>query len=330
MSSILVTGASGFLGLHLTTRLADRGHHVRAVVQPGQDVRELEAIGVEVVRADVRDLGAIQDAASACDVVYHLAARTADVEGRASDFAADNVAGTACTAQAAVRAGARRLVFASSAAVYGIPRHRPIDEETQTRPDTVYGRSKLAAEGAVLERHRRDGLPVVIARLSPVFGPRATSWLGLFRAIASKRFRLMGPGDTLQQTANVADIVEGLTLSAEHGSAGRIYLLAGPEALPLRRMLELIATEMGVELRRGLPASPLRLYKLLGQLVPGLDGSRLPRYDRVRFFLSEREYDISRARAELGYSPQVDTAQGIRETAEWYRERGLLRLRPGL
>ena len=321
-ADILVTGAGGFLGSHLTARLAGRGEHVRALVPPHEEARYLESFGVEIFRGDVRDPVATDSAASGCRLVYHLASRTQNVGGRMRDFKRDNVHGTACVARAALRVGAERLVLASSSAVYGRRRDHSINEETEARPSTPYGKSKLLAERAALERHSVDGLPVVVARIVPVLGARARSWLGLFQAVASGRFRLIGSGNGLHHPAGVADIVDGLMLCAERGLDGRSYVLAGKEPVSLRRMMELIAADVRVELGPATPAPPLVVYRLAGKLVP--DVIPLPRLDRVEFFLNDRACDISRARAELGYAPRVGIRDAIRETGDWYRAGGQL------
>lgn len=322
MTAVLVTGAGGFLGSQLTPRLVAQGEHVRALVLPDEEAGHLEALGVEIVRGDVRDPEATENAATGCRVVYHLAGRTPESNGRTSDFAAHNVYGTACVARGALHAGAERLVLASSTAVYGKRRDHSIGEETEARPSTPYGESKLLAERAALEQQSLDGPSVVVARIAGVLGAGAMSWLSLFRAVASGHFRVFGSGNGLQHPADVADIVDGLLLCAERGLDGRTYVLAGKEPVSLRRMVELIAAEVDVELGRSRRAAPLVVYRLASDFFP--DGIRLPRFERAEFFLKDRGYNLSRARAELGYVPRVGIADTIRETGEWYLERGLI------
>jgi dihydroflavonol-4-reductase len=318
--TVLVTGAAGFLGRHLVRRLLDEGAQVRALVRPGRDLGELGR-KVAVVVGDVRNESDCERAIAGCSAVFHLAAITARVRRPQADFVTVNAGGTANVARAAAAAGTRRFVLASTTAVYGTARNRAIDERTPPRPSSFYGYSKLHAERIALE-HARDGFEPVIARITSVFGPGGQSWAGLFRSVAEGRMRLIGGGDNYQHPAAAQDIAAGLSLCASHGAAGGTYLLAGPEALTLRTMLDLIAEAVGAEPpERGLPDAPLRLLRLANELAPGLV-ARIPRFDRVEFFLSDRVFDVSSAREELGYRPAIRVREAVRETADWLRERG--------
>jgi nucleoside-diphosphate-sugar epimerase len=326
--TILVTGATGFIGPHLVERLRSEGAGVRALVRPSTDASSLEALDVEVMRGDVRDRDDAERAVRGCAAVYHLAARTSHGNLPASEMYAINVEGTRNVAEACLRADVERLVLCSTTRVYGIIRNHAVDEETELRPDSPYPDSKMRAERLLLDLHARQGLPIVIGRITSVFGPGSRSWLPLFREIAAGRFRLLGVGDNYQQPADVADVVEGLVLCGQpKATDGRIYLLAGEEALRLRAMIDLIAEELGAPRPpSGRSSLPLRGYSLLGELARRVGGGRLrlPRFDRVEFFVNDRIFDISRAREELGYRPTVSVRDAIRHTVDSYREQGLL------
>ncbi len=324
--NVLVTGATGFIGPHLVGRLVQEGYRVRALTRPGTDASGLESLGVEVVRGDVRDPGTVGRAVANCQLVFHLAARTSHGNLPAKDIYSINVEGTANVVHAAAQANITRLVFASTARVYGIIKNWNVNEETPVKPDSAYPESKAQAEQVALSYYVRHGLPVVIARITSVFEPGSKSWLGLFQSIAAGRFRLIGPGDNYHHPGDVSDIVEGLFLcGAVKGIEGRTYILTGDEPLPLRDMIRLIQDELGVTaMRRSVLAAPLRLYKLFNGVVRSCGGGWLPRFDRVEFFLNDRIFDQSRARNELGYTPKVSLKEAIHRTAGWYRERGYL------
>lgn len=323
---VLVTGATGFIGSHLVGRLLARGDAVRALVSPAGDARSLESSGVEIARSDVRDASAVERAVAGCDIVYHLAAhrtRTRAPEGVLRGVIVD---GTENVARAALRSGVTRLVACSAARVYGTVRDRAITEETALRPDSPYARSRVLAEQVVRTLHERDGLPGVVARIGPVLGPGARTWLPLFRSLAMNRFRLSGRGDNYQHPTDVADVVDGLVRCATvPGIEGRVYLLAAEEAVLLRQLLLLMASAVGGSLiRRGLPKGVLRLYLRANGVVTRLTGAQLPGADRPFLFLADRIFDVSRARAELQYAPRVSIAESVGRTADWYRAQGLL------
>ena len=324
---MLVTGSTGFIGPHLTERLLVDGATVRALVRPGTDATRLEALGAEVVRGDVRDLESVRAAMRGCELVFHLAGRTSHGNLPASEMESINVDGTANVARAAVEEGARRFVHAGTTRVYGIIRNHAITEATALCPDVPYSASKARAERILSDERSRSGLPFVIARITSVFGPASQSWRDLFVSIATGRFRPLGACDNYYHPADVSDIVDGLArCGMAVGIDGETFILAGPESLRLRELLALIAEEAdGPPIRRHLPGAPLVLYGAFANAARAAGLRRLPRLDRVEFFLNDRIFDISHARDRIGYAPQVGVREAIRRTAEGYREQGLLR-----
>jgi nucleoside-diphosphate-sugar epimerase len=325
---VLVTGATGFIGRHLVERLIAAGEPVKAFVRPAANAAWLDALGVEVVRGDIGDADAVERAADMCKIVFHLAAKTESL-GLLSrhEVQVANIQGAENVTRAALRAGVERLVFCSSVAVYGrIAKNRLIDEQTEAAPDSPYGESKVLGEQVVQSARQRDGLPVVVARISTVWGPGTTSWLGVFRSIASGQFRLIGKGTNYHHIADVSDVVEGLLLCGSvKGVEGRTYILAGSESVQLRRLVEMIGEEVGTtRFLANLPEAPLHVYRVLDRMAVALIGRKLPRADRLAMFLGDRTFDIARSRQELGYVPRIGTNDTIHRMAEWFRANGHL------
>lgn len=326
--NVLVTGATGFIGRHLIKRLIHEDHHIRALVLPEEDLSSLELASMEIIRGDICDYQAVERAAAKCQLIFHLAAKTEASRSSRKALEAVNVQGTANVARAALHVGARRLVFCSSGALYGRAiRNRAINEDTIPTPDSIYGQSKFLAERILLSHHQYDGLPVVLARLSAVFGPGATSWLDLFQAIASGRFRLIGAGHNHHHTADVSDVAEGLALCGSiKGIEGGTYLIAGSEPVQLLDLIQMIGEEIGlIESPRKLPAGPFRLYEIASHHVYAVTSYRLPRADRIDLFLGDRIFNLSRSRQELGYNPKVSTREAVHRTTEWFKARGFIR-----
>ena len=325
--NVLVTGATGFIGRHLNERLTHEDYHIRALALPGEDTSALDHLGIEIVRGNVLDYQSLQLAASNCQLIFHLAARTETSGPSRKDFEEVNVHGTANVARAALFVGAGRLVFCSSGALYGRAiKNRLITEDTIPIPDSPYGQSKFSAERILSSHHQRDGLPVVLARTSAVFGPGAMSWLNLFQTIAAGRFRLIGDGHNHHHAADIADIVEGLALCGSvTGIEGQTYILAGAEPVRLRDLVQTIAEEVGApRLPTNLPAVPFRLYEMASRHLFAWTGYRLPRADRIDLYLGDRAFDLSRSGRELGYIPKVSTKEAVYRTAAWFREHGYI------
>lgn len=325
--NVLVTGATGFIGRHLSERLTNEGHPVRAFVLPGVSAAWLDALSIEIVHGDVRDYPAVERAMKDCQLVFHLAAQTEMPELPRKIFQAVNVQGTENVVRAALSTHAGRLVFASSTSVYGrVTENRVIDENTPTKPDSPYGESKMLAERIVISHYVQEGLPVVVARIVDVLGPGAMSWLGLFRSIASGHFRLIGSGDNYYHPVDVADVIDGLVLCGTvKGVEGRTYVITGREQLRLYELIRMIGEEVGMpHLPESLPAGPLYLYMILNRLVYMWTGRRLPRADRIGFFLSHRRFDLTRPQRELGYAPKVNIKESVHRMAAWFKAQGYI------
>jgi dihydroflavonol-4-reductase len=327
--NVLVTGATGFTGGHLARHLVREGHHVVALVRPASLARAaaLEADGIQVRAGDLADGAAVRRAAEGCEVAYHIAATYREAGQSNAAYTAVNVGGTGHVLEAARDAGARRVVHCSTGGVHGHIERPPANEDAPLAPGDIYQETKLEAERLAADFGRREPIEVVIARPIGIYGPGDTRFLKMFRGIARGRFPMLGRGDVFYHLTYIDDLVRGFQLCAEvPAAAGRTYLLAGPEYTTLRELVARIAAELGVRPpRRHFPVWPVWLLGALCEAVCVPLRIEPPLYRRrVDFYRKSRAFDITRARQELGYAPEVDLRTGIRRTADWYRAQGLL------
>jgi nucleoside-diphosphate-sugar epimerase len=329
--TVLVTGATGFTGGRLATIFAQRGYGVRALVRPRSLSRFKEsaaaAAGVVPHAGDLTDRPSIERAAAGVDVVYHVAATYREAGQPDSAYRAINVQGTENVLVAASAVGARRVVHCSTGGVHGHIDNPPADEDAPFNPGDIYQETKLEAENAAREFGRRNQLEVVVARPIGIYGPGDTRFLKMFRGLARGRFPMLGSGDVFYHLTYIDDLVEGFRLCGEvPGAAGRTYLLAGPRYTTLNELVNLVAKELGVQPPRWhLPVWPFWTAGLLCEAVCVPLRVEPPLYRRrVDFYTKSRAFDTTRARTELSFAPQVDLPEGIRRTAAWYREQGLL------
>jgi nucleoside-diphosphate-sugar epimerase len=328
---VLVTGATGFTGGHLAATLARRGNDVRALVRARSLERfrssEAAAAGAAAAEGDLTDAAAVVRAAEGVEVVYHIAATYREAGQPDAAYRAVNVGGTRNVLEAAVQAGARRVVHCSTGGVHGHIAHPPATEEAPFSPGDIYQETKLEAETLARDFGRSRGLEVVVARPIGIHGPGDLRFLKMFRGIARGRFPVLGKGDVFYHLTYIDDLVEGFRLCGEvRRAAGRTYILAGPEYTTLNELVELIAFELGVAPPRWhLPVWPFWTAGLLCEMVCVPLRVDPPLYRRrVEFYTKSRAFDTTRARTELGFQPQVSLKEGIHRTARWYRERGLL------
>jgi nucleoside-diphosphate-sugar epimerase len=324
---VLVTGATGFVGSHLTETLVGAGYELRVLARPTSDMSVFKNLDVEIVQGDITDAAAVERAVSGCRHVYHLAAKTSHTRVSQNQYYLVNVKGTDIVARAAVKANVDRLIYCSSGGVYGTITSPPVDEKTKPNPNSLYSESKLLGEDVALDYQKKHGLPIVIARITSVFGPRSvTNWLGLVKAINTKGFRIIGTGDNHFHVGYISDIVDGIRRCGEvQGIEGECYLIAGKEPVKVKQLVAMIAHELGIsDPHARLPAGPFRVFSSLSEAMFRRFGVEVPPGQRYRLFLTDNVFDISKAQKELGYYPRVSTREGIQQMVKWYREQGYL------
>jgi nucleoside-diphosphate-sugar epimerase len=335
--SVLVTGASGFIGRHLVRRLIERGDRVSCLVRGTSRLDELRSSGAQLIVGDATDRAGIERALaeSQAVVVFHLAGLVKAV--RTADFARVNAGGVESVAAAcADRAERPVLIVVSSLAAAGpCAADQPRVEGDSPAPVSAYGRSKLAGELAAA-RHAGT-TEITIVRPPIVFGPDDRGVLEMFRPIARRGVHVVpGRQDRRVSLIHVADLVALLLLTAEKGERLRpdgapgqgIYFIAAQEYPTY--------AELGQAMARALGRKRARVVHMPGPLVRlvGLCGDALRRVrQRPGWVNSDKMAEAlagswtcssAKARRQLGWFPAATLADRLRETAQWYRQAGWL------
>jgi 2-alkyl-3-oxoalkanoate reductase len=325
MSIRLVTGATGFVGSALVTRLLRDGFAVRVLARDersAQQLRERDANATLDVRiASLGDPNAIADAADGVDVVYHCAAENSP-EAAQRSLAWINVAGTENVLNAARHAGVRRLVHVSCADATLINRDRLNWKETRQldeAPLDAACHTKLLAEELALAGSRGT-LEVVALRPAWVWGPGDRRTLpALCREAARGRVTLCGSGENLLPTTYIDNLVDALMLAASASDvAGRAYHVLDGDTLDAREFLGQLCAALGLR-------APARsIYGFAYALawvreragLPGMKRGEVARRGRSALF------DGVAAARELGYTPKLTVEQGMQAVAAWAKQVG--------
>ena len=323
----LITGATGFIGPHLVKKLADDGHFCRCLVRSSSQTDFLKAAGVEVVEGDITRPQSLTGLADGIDRVLHMATL-----GHMSNFAvtetmfeAINVHGTRNIMTEALRAGVGRVVHCSTVAAMGICEDVPATEESRCNPHHPYGRSKLQAEQVVLDLVANQGLPAVIIRFSMVYGPGdPRDILKLTRLARKGLFPKVGRRPKLTPLIHVNDAIQGLLLAAEKGVPGEKYLITNQDSLPFDEIRKILQKALGVtRLPFYVPEwAALSIASLAEKIYPLIGKTPPVSRKNIESTLADRVFSIEKARRELGFDPEVDPAEGLRETVTWYKQRG--------
>src|SRR4051794_39250414 len=304
----LVTGSAGFLGSTLSEALLANGCEVVGVdcftnyyarERKEQNIALLrDAPGFSLVEADLAS-APLDGLLEGIDTVYHLAAQ-AGVRGSFGEsfrtYVTNNVLATQRLLEQAANAQLGAFVYASSSSVYGNAAAYPTDEDSDRRPVSPYGMTKVATEELAGVYHRCFGVPVVGLRYFTAYGPRQRPDMAfskfLRRALAGEQLPVNGDGLQIRDFTFVADVVEGTLAAAARGTPGAVYNIGGGHPVTL---LKAIAT---IEMLIGRPLTLERRPPGIGDAArTGCDGAK--------------------ARRELRFRPRTRLAAGLAAELEW-------------
>lgn len=303
MTRALVTGAAGFIGSNVAKLLLDQGDDVVVLDDLSSGHRENVdwLADVEFLQGDVRDEAAVAKATSGVEVVFHLAASVGNVRSidNPIDDSEVNVIGTLRVLEAARREGVRKIVFSSSAGIFGELKHLPIREDHPVEPDSPYGASKLAAEKHCLAYSKLHGLEAVCLRYFNVYGinQRYDAYGNVIPIFAHRLLGGMplivhGDGEQTRDFVHVRDVAQANLNAAEANGLSGAFNIASGTAITINRLAELMADAAGIDLT--LEHGP-------------------PRKGDVRHSLA----DVSAAQSALNYEPSVELVEGLAEYVGW-------------
>lgn len=324
-----VTGVTGFVGGELARVLLERGYQVAGLVRP--ESRAKVPAGVEPVIGELADQAALERGTQGRDVVFHSAALLGEPPKASGEawYEAVNVAGTVDLARAASRAGVRRFVQVSTVGVYGNA-HRALTEADEEQPDSVYHRTKCAADRELIGFAKSAGLPYVIVRPPITVGPGnlKTHLLKMAKLAARDRFPTFG-SDLKQRLplVEVADLADALELAARVSPPDETYLISSGEGYSFGEILGAMARFSGGT------SGTLRVPRFLGlagaltfEALAAVTGIAPPlTRHKLAVFEQDRAMDISKAKRLLGYAPRYTKLEHLLERALTdYRARGLI------
>jgi dihydroflavonol-4-reductase len=317
---VCVTGATGFIGSHVTSQLLAAGHDVRVTVRDSGRLRALEGIEVEPVQANVLDRRALRRVFEDCELVFHAAGLVASRP--TGEVWRVNAIAPRLAVDAAARAGVRRVIVTSSVGAFGPARGARSANEKNAWPEEgtglLYTDAKHEGELAALEAGELLELEVLSVNPAYVLGSalnRSLAGETSTRIVANYlRGRLPAVVDSYTNVVDVEDVARGHLLAAEKGRPGQRYILGG-ENLRWSEVIQRVAKISGIEHPLiVLPpeiAIAAGIMKRLGGPFGTLEG--------IRLMAPQWRYSSAKARRELGYAPR-SANETLQRTVDWYLE----------
>ncbi len=325
---ILVTGGTGFTGKALVRRLLGEGYKVVALdYQEGLKTEELRKWGADVVIGSVTDKDVVRRCMEGVDIVQHLAAAFRELDVSNTYYDEVNIGGTRNVLEAAIQAGVKKFIYCSTCGVHGNVENPPADETAPINAADYYQQTKYKAEPVVMEYYRQ-GLPCVILRPAAIYGPGDPErFYMIFNRVRRGMFPMFGRGKTLYHPLYIDHLVDAMLLAQEKGRGdGQAYLIADEEYVTIEVLDRRTAIALGVEVK--IPHYPLLPLIIAGHICEKIckpfhvKPPIFPR--RVDWYRQNRAFDIGKAKRDLGYNPTVSLDEGLKRTADWYKEEGYL------
>lgn len=324
---VLVTGANGFIGSNLCAALLKQSDiEVRGLVRPTSDLSFIRSYtGMSTVVGDVTDPQSLDPAMKDISLVYHVAGYSSDW-GEWEAFRNSNVEGVRNVLAAARRHGVRRVVHVSSVSVYGFPGGIDIDEATPftPRPDDRYITTKAEGERLALQ-YNGQGLEVAVVRPAGVYGPNdRTTTMQLAPALIAGRFGHVDGGVHVMAPAYIDNVVQLLRLVGEADCApGEAFNAVDDGFTTWREFIDWMCEDLGcAKPRLSLPGAVVwpaaAAIEGLARAFHTSESPLINKY-RVRAVMRDSHYSTAKAKRLLGYRPGVDTREGVRRSADWYR-----------
>lgn len=332
---VLVTGANGFGGGCLCLYLAERGIPVRGMYYtPDGGDPTFSHPNLQLVPGDLTDGESLERALEGIEVVHNLAALYRPTIVAKEMYFKVNVDGVKDLVERAARRKVRRFVHCSTMGIHGSVTNPPADEESPIKPDDYYQESKYQGEVVAMGRAKELGMEIVTIRPTAIYGPREHRFLKLAKMIGSGHSIMFGDGKIRYHFIHADDLSQSFMLAAESPNAvGQSYLIGDEHPPTLNEIFQIIGDELGQPAPRyRLPYTPVWLaaaaceFAFLPLRPLGLSPPLYRR--RVNWFASERWFDISKAKRELGYQPQVAIEDGLREMVRSFVEAGWLTAPP--
>ena len=326
---ILVTGATGFIGIKLTKELQEKGHNISILCRNREKAEELLPSQCKIIIGDITDANSIKGCCDGIDMVYQLVGLSGNElpsKYQFERFRKVNVEGLRNIVNEAKRAGVKRFVQVSSIAAMGIVKEMPISGNSICEPYLPYQVSKREGELLVLKEVKENGFPAIIIRPAKVYGIGGEdSYQSIIKMCKTGFFPKVGIKDTMVSHCYIDDLITTLSLLTEKGKIGETYICATEKSIGFYESVKLVSKAMNknitlIPIPRFLMASAAycieRIFRFLGKKPPVT-------YRNVIAATTDRIYDFTANKRDIGFVSSITMEEGIKRCVEYNKTKGL-------
>ena len=340
--TILVTGASGFIGGRIVERLCQNHDcQVKALVHNLGHAARISRFKIELIKGDVLDKKLMKQITRGVDYVIHGAVgNTADIKLNRQI----TVEGTRNIMQASLKNRVKRIIYFSTMSVYGYPLSQRVNEKSEYKkvPNDNYNQMKIEAE-EIAKGYIKRGLPLVILQPTQVYGPYSSTWtISPINELTNNQLLLVNEGQGLANPLYIHNLIDAVLLALTKKTAlGETFIISDGKAMTWKKFYEsyqkmlkkdsLPELNYFNQLKWQILSWPIKLAKKIGLPKPNFIVNKIkPLYQRARainnwsknrqlFFSSKTRFEITRAQKILGYSPRISFSQGMKLTKQWLK-----------
>jgi nucleoside-diphosphate-sugar epimerase len=324
--AVLITGASGFLGGRVAQMLHERGEEVVILARSASDLRHLSATPVRIIRGDLSNRAALEEAVRNVTEIFHCAACSTDWAPKRTYLEA-NVEGTQNLIAVAQRAPRlRRFLHVSTTDIYGYPEIPCMEEHSFVDAGLPYNQTKGRAEAAVWKAHQEHGVPITIIRPATIYGPRGKDFTREIATLLRQRLMAYVDAGAAPGGFTYVDCVAQAMLDAAASThtIGQAYNISGGTGATWEQYTSLFAKQLGakppwINLSFGTAMALARILEIPHACLR-LRGRPLLTRHAVYLLARNQEFPIAKAKSSFGFSPNISLEEGIRRSVAWLKD----------
>ena len=323
--TIAITGAGGFVGLHMVQRCHERGMIVRGLDSSTGAVESARNAGADMIQGDVCNPEDAQKLCAGADVVFHAAAIVRE-GGDYALFEKVNVGGTRTIASAATAAGVKRFIQVSSVMVYGFHYPENVAEDGPLCGEgNAYCQTKIESEQVAMGFHNPGAMEIIAMRCGDIYGPRSIPWtVRPIQMMRQNLFMYANGGSGIINHVYIDNILDAVFLALEKDVTGESFNVTDGQRTTFKQFFGRYATMLGKWWLPSLPAFLLKPVINVSNVVRKVFGKPpLVTADFIPYVTRKHCYSIEKSRRMLGYEPRVDLEEGMRRIADWLKTQPL-------